>query len=124
MTKEKYIHLGLIAALALAVLWYLMRQKSSGTSQPIGATGANAAPSYPSVPAAIKLGDINIGQQVPPYLTYNHAAPNSVNAEISDGPNSACDCGTKSQPVNYPTVAANVYQSSLENFQSFLAKVA
>jgi hypothetical protein len=128
MTKEKYIHFGLLAVALVLVLWYLTKQaKPSATSEAVNPSVPNpaGADNYPGAPAPIKLGDVNIS--VPPYITYNQGLTSgriTGAAEISDGPNSCCDgCGAGGF-VNKPTVPDDVYQGAVQQFQSFLSKMA
>jgi hypothetical protein len=109
--KTKYIHFGLLAVAAAVVLWYLLRN-SSATAAPATTAAPGASP-VPVAPAVINLGAVNIGNQ-PPLINYG--------AEVGDGPNSACDCGAAGQPVSFPMVASTVYQSSVDNFNSFVSK--
>lgn len=127
MTKEKYIHFGLLAVAVVLVLWYLMKQAApTATAEAASPSAPNPAEAanYPSVPA-VKLGDVNIS--VPPYITYNQGIGGKYlagSAEISDGPNSCCSgCGAGSF-VNTPSVPQDVYDSAVSQYQSFLSKMA
>jgi hypothetical protein len=124
--KEKYIHFGLLAVAALLVLWYLFR-KSAPAAAVVTSAGEAAAPSYPAAPS-ITLGDVVINSGVPAYLNHNEPAAQQygfqVNSEVGHGPNSACDCGEAGRPVAFPMVSADLFQSSVDNFKSFLNKGA
>jgi hypothetical protein len=127
MTKEKYIHFGLLAVAVLFVLWYLMKHGApTATAEAVSPSAPNPADAanYPSVPA-INLGDVNIS--VPPYITYNQGQGGKYlagSAEIGDGPNSCCGgCGAGSF-VNTPSVPDDVYKNAVSQYQSFLSKMA
>lgn len=121
--KEKYIHFGLLAALAVVVLWILFRQKLAPAA--VSSTPAASSPTYPNAPD-IKLGDVSI-TSAPPYLTYNQPPDieygPQVNAEVGNGPNSCCDCGQAGQAVAFPTVPQQVYEAAVSNLKAYRGKL-
>lgn len=125
--KQQHYIFGLLGIAAVAVLYFLWRE-SSGGSGTSGIPEPAGAPQYPNA-SPINLGDVNITDTAPPYLTANVplGGYNVPTVQIS-GPSASggcCedDCEPAGIPVTVQTIPQSVLDAATANYQSYVAKV-
>jgi hypothetical protein len=123
--KKEYYLFGLLGIGALAVLYFLWRENAAATSTAIPEPAG--APQYPNA-APINLGDVNLTETAPPYLTANVPLDgyNMPTVAVQDNSGGGCcvdDCEAAGIPVTVQTIPKSVLDAGFENLKSYAAKV-